>query len=89
MLWKECKIKKVDLERRLCFNVVLTGVQLIKAAAQIAQRAFRPIHVIRDLHFKVYVYIVVQQNSDIEDEIFVINMFSKYDGIGDDNRCDF
>ena len=50
---KQGKIQQSNLYGRLHFLVVLPVVEVVKGAAQVAERAFRPVALIDDLHLKI------------------------------------
>ena len=70
-------------------DIILAALQVIIRATEIAKRAFWPVVLIDDLHFKINDGVVVEQTADVQNEIFVVNIFSEYNGIENRDRYNF
>ena len=66
-------------------DIILSFLKIIKRAAEITKGAFRPVVLIYNLHFQIDDGVVIEKATDVQNEIFVVNIFSEYNGI---ENCD-
>ena len=77
------EVQQPYMDHRLHHLIPLSGVQVVKGPAEIAQRTLRPVMLVDDLQLEIDDSAVVQQYLDVQDEILVPDGRARFNGIDD------